>query len=177
MEEKAKLTTGQRLWYRNKKSGKVGYVVVDQIHEDDFYFYFDGKQYTLSLDVIGTRLYLSPHDLMKVLSQDESGGKITTVYAEKWEYTGRLPEKMEWIQKDVPVPRVEAYQPVYSPPPPPNRTPACEICALRKNGTCGSLSNQLCEDYRPTQYISKEEMESFPEFGDATAFRLNKWRR
>lgn len=163
-QDNSKLQVGQKLWYVNKHNDKVGFVLVEQIFDDCFaYRMADEKLHKGYFDWIGKRLYLSLFDIPFRQSN------ITT------------------IRSDPPVlPKTQAYQPqtVYRPPPipepippPPPRTPACDICALRKNGTCGSLSNQLCEDYKPTQYISKEELDTFPEFGDATAFRLKKWKR
>ena len=49
---------------------------------------------------------------------------------------------------------------------------ACDRCALRVNGSCGQLSNIACDDFRPVQHIPKEELDNFPKYGDATAYRM-----
>ena len=51
---------------------------------------------------------------------------------------------------------------------------ACSNCFLRYSGECTSLRNELCEDYRAKQTITKVEMDEWPTHGDATAFRIKK---
>lgn len=45
---------------------------------------------------------------------------------------------------------------------------SCDTCFLRVSEQCSSLSNILCEDYRPGVFVSREEMELWPTGGDAT---------
>ena len=52
----------------------------------------------------------------------------------------------------------------------------CDRCALRVNGSCGQLSNNVCDDYRPVQHIPKEEFDNFPKYGDATAYKMRDHR-
>ncbi len=49
---------------------------------------------------------------------------------------------------------------------------SCDLCKYRRNGTCGQLKDQICNDYIPIPYISKEEMDNWPKYGDATAIRF-----
>ena len=53
-------------------------------------------------------------------------------------------------------------------------TKACSNCFLHYSGECTSIRDELCEDYRARQVVSKEEMSDWPEYGDATAFRIKK---
>ena len=56
--------------------------------------------------------------------------------------------------------------------------PSCENCMLPMQDKCqGSLENKACEDYRPRYIASKEEMENWPAYGDATAFRMKDYER
>lgn len=174
MNESEKLRVGQRLWYQNKDNNKVGYIIVDQIADGVFYFHFDGKFYRFPLDSIGKRLFLSLRDipLASACSVLNAPG-ITTVYAEKQEHPPSPAMPMQWIPT-----RPAAIKQGPPPPapmlPPPPRKPSCDICAFRKNGECGSLSNQLCEDYKPTQHLTSEEIASFPKYGLATEYRMRR---
>ena len=49
---------------------------------------------------------------------------------------------------------------------------SCNLCKYRKNGTCGQLKDQICSDYIPIPYVSKEEIDNWPKYGDATAIRF-----
>ena len=49
---------------------------------------------------------------------------------------------------------------------------SCDLCKYRRNGTCGQLKDQVCNDYIPIPYISKEEMDNWPKYGAATAMRF-----
>ncbi len=53
---------------------------------------------------------------------------------------------------------------------------SCDNCQLRKSGACSQLRNELCGDYRAIPFIPIEVKDSWPEFGDATAFRLGEKR-
>ena len=54
---------------------------------------------------------------------------------------------------------------------------SCATCFLRYSGECTSLKDELCGDYRAKQTIPQEEMEAWPEYGDATAFRIKSSKR
>ena len=185
MEEKAKLTTGQRLWYKNKDTDLVGYVIVKRVYDEFFIYQLEEKEHRGNYEWIGTRLYYSLFDipLSEKITEKARKAARKKLPLPKLKYKTGYNFRVTEMERPL-VNRANHSKNSQSEPYNGEvhetfveRTPSCDICALRKNGTCGSLSNQLCEDYRPTQYISKEEMESFPEFGDATAFRLNKWRR
>ena len=53
----------------------------------------------------------------------------------------------------------------------------CDNCFRRYAGDCTSLSGQVCEDFVVRQKISQEEMDAWPEYGDATAFKLRDYSR
>lgn len=158
------LKEGQRLWYIHKQNKTVKWVAVERVMPDGFEILFDGKVHKLSYDAIGTRLFDSPLRLPvpKVTVKRSSPPKIDARPAYKLQYVREKP-----AQKPV----LPCETAVTVSVPEPKRTPACSICALRKNGTCGSPSDRLCEDYRPTQHISDTERDSFPRYGDATLFR------
>lgn len=53
----------------------------------------------------------------------------------------------------------------------------CDNCFRRYSGECTSLSGVVCDDFIVRQKLSQEEMDSWPEYGDATAFRLRDYSR
>lgn len=175
-QDNSTLRVGQRLWYKNKNTDKVGFVLVERLYRDFFVYQMNGESHKGKYEWIGKRLYHSLFDIPLTQQVVTTVRKKSPISPKKAVRMQQGIYRSQPSRKRTPPPTVPQVIPAPTPPPPP-RTPSCDICALRKNGTCGSLSNQLCEDYKPTQYISKEELDSFPEFGDATAFRLKKWNR
>jgi hypothetical protein len=53
----------------------------------------------------------------------------------------------------------------------------CENCKYYRNETCGAVSGRICEDYSPIPHISDEEIASWPQYGDATAYKLRDYSR
>ena len=178
--DKVKLAIGQRLWYKNKETALIGYVIVERVYDEFFVYRLNGTERRGSYEWIGTRLYCSMFDIpLSNKIEDKTRrairkNKPLPKLKYKNGYNFRVNEterpllsrapKMSSVQTHA-VSDVSLDSSI-------KRIPSCDICALRKNGSCGSLSNQLCEDYRPTQYISKEELDSFPEFGLATSIRM-----
>ena len=180
MSDIAKLTVGQRLWYKNKDTDLVGYVLVKRVYGEFFIYQLDGTEHRGSYDWIGTRLYSSLFDIPLSEQVNEKVRKNIRKSKPLPNFKYKSGYNFRVVDTDRPL----LYRTSKGPGEqvsgssksaiehPVKRTASCEICALRKNGTCSSLSNQLCEDYRPTQCISKEEMESYPEYGLATSIRL-----
>ena len=54
--------------------------------------------------------------------------------------------------------------------------PSCDNCQLRKSERCTQIRNELCNDYRAVPFISQEEKENWPSYGDATAYSLGEMR-
>ena len=54
---------------------------------------------------------------------------------------------------------------------------SCDTCFFRVSEECMSLRSIPCEDYRAVPNISKTEKENWPQYGDATAFRLHDRKR
>lgn len=48
---------GTELYYADKHTGRIGTVVVDEVEEQYFFFYFNGKKYRGSGRDIGIRLF------------------------------------------------------------------------------------------------------------------------
>lgn len=48
----------------------------------------------------------------------------------------------------------------------------CDNCFLRYSGACTSLSNVVCDDFRVKQTVPQDEIDSWPKYGDATAYKL-----
>lgn len=48
---------GTELFYADKSTGKIGTVIVDEVNENQFFFYFNGKKYRGDGRAIGTRLF------------------------------------------------------------------------------------------------------------------------
>ena len=181
MADKVKLNVGQRLWYRNKETDLVGYVLVKRVYDEFFIYQLEDKEHRGSYEWIGTRLYCSLFDIPlsdKVTEKARKAARKNLPLPKlkyKTGYNFRVTEMERPLlnrannsmNKQSESHNGEVHETFVK------RTPSCDICALRKNGSCGSLSNQLCEDYKPTQYISKEEMESYPEYGLATSIRMH----
>lgn len=55
----AKLRKGQRLYYRNKFTGKIESIVVSGHGRYKFWFYYHGRKHEMSYDVLGVRLYFT----------------------------------------------------------------------------------------------------------------------
>lgn len=53
---------------------------------------------------------------------------------------------------------------------------SCNNCMEMKNGTCfgSSSSSSVCDDYRYSPEISKDELDRWPKIGDALSFKFNK---
>ena len=49
---------------------------------------------------------------------------------------------------------------------------SCNNCFLRYNGACTSLSENVCEDFRIRQILPQDEIDNWPKYGDATAYKL-----
>ncbi len=48
----------------------------------------------------------------------------------------------------------------------------CKDCKLPRQDKCGGIAKEICEYFEPIFKISKEELDTWPAFGDATFFRL-----
>ena len=48
----------------------------------------------------------------------------------------------------------------------------CANCFLRYTGACTSLSEMVCEDFRAKQKFDQDEIDNWPKYGDATAYRI-----
>ena len=53
----------------------------------------------------------------------------------------------------------------------------CDNCFHRYSGDCTSMSGVVCEDFIARQKLSQEEIDSWPKYGDATAFKLRDYSR
>ena len=53
----------------------------------------------------------------------------------------------------------------------------CDNCFRRYSSDCTSLSGNTCDDFVVRQKLSKEEIESWSEYGDATEFKLRDYSR
>lgn len=58
------LSWGTILYYADRDTGDIREVVVDEIDEQHFYFYYGGRKYRGGEGVIGVRLFLSPRDTL-----------------------------------------------------------------------------------------------------------------
>ena len=177
-----KLTAGQRLWYKNKDTDLVGYVQVKRVYDDFFIYELNDSEHRGSYSWIGTRLFLSLFDIPLSEKVAEKKRRNIRKYEPlpKFKYKGGYHFRVDGAERPLPArsPKVPEKPTTQSaeamPEQPVIRAASCDICALRKNGTGGSLSNQLCEDYRPTQFISQAELDSFPKFGLATEIRTRR---
>ena len=52
----------------------------------------------------------------------------------------------------------------------------CDNCFCRFSGSCTSLTGIVCDDFIARQKISQEEIDLWPEYGDATAYKLRDYK-
>ena len=52
----------------------------------------------------------------------------------------------------------------------------CDNCFLRYTGSCSSLAGVACEDFRARQVLPQDEIDNWPQYGDATAYKLRDKR-
>ncbi|MBQ9929672.1 MAG: hypothetical protein IJO72_02695 [Oscillospiraceae bacterium] len=53
----------------------------------------------------------------------------------------------------------------------------CDNCFLRYTGNCSSLAEVVCEDFRVRQVLPQEDIDNWPKYGDATAYKLGDKQR
>lgn len=61
-----KLFKGQKLYYRNKFTGKIESVMVTGVGHHKFWFWYNGAYHSFSYSEIGSRLYLSYEGALKL---------------------------------------------------------------------------------------------------------------
>ena len=50
---------------------------------------------------------------------------------------------------------------------------SCMECQSLKSGECGWMQSCACADFRPVSHYLENNKQYWPEYGDATYFRLN----
>lgn len=168
------LKVGQKLWWVDKNKNTEGYVIVADITESKIFVWYEGKLKERPHSVIGKSLFLVPQ-LNKLGSKQKIGNNIQRA-------TAKTEIKRKCVSKRSSrcVPTKKKVNAVLDEPQIAQHffettdsiEKSCEGCALRKNGTCSALANQLCEDYRVLQSISAAERDSYPKYGDALAIQL-----
>lgn len=169
------LKIGQKLWWVDHEKKEEGYVIIADLCQDSIHVWYNGKRIERPYSVLGHKLFLTPQ-----LSQatTKTARKATQRKTEP-----RPPYPLQYIQIKRKYPTssqtrgdTEKRHRLHHAPTP-NDTRSCDHCMLRKNETCTELSGQLCEDFRPIQYIPDDEMDAFPSYGDATAIRMRDRKR
>ena len=159
------LKIGQKLWYYDKNRKKFGYVLVAAIEKNTFSVWYNGRMVKRDYDVIGKKLFTTP-PLYERNEQERRKQYILNRNAWREEQKKKrktmpeTPPDFSYQEKE----NVEIGK-------------SCDRCALRKNGSCGSIANKICEDYKPIQFIPENERKLFPEYGDATAIRKRDRKR
>ena len=160
------LKAGQKLWWVDWKQQTEGYVIVADITEEKILVWYHGKIRERPHSVIGKKLFLTPQLDQKTktkstrVSHTSVKLEYVPVYRKKYSTANR---KSSVMKEEIVENRF--FEPIRK------TEKSCDRCALRKNGTCGSLQNQLCEDYRSLQIVCAEERNAYPQSGDATAVR------
>lgn len=105
--------------------------------------------------------------------RDWLAGRLTRLDAYAWtlkELT-RKPSKVKPMEhKSTAIPPVK--QQLTEVPP----AKSCDNCQLRASGKCSQIRNILCEDYLAKPFIPRSVKETWPEHGDATAYRFGESR-
>lgn len=167
------LKAGQKLWWVDYKKHTEGYVIIADITDTEILVWYNGEIKVRPFSVLGKTLFLTPQlNKQSVVDNRAKSAKIKK--PGKSVKQERVPmQKKEYVSSKKFSPIVHKEEKIE------NRffedvsrsEKSCETCALRRNGECGSLCNQLCEDYRALQSISAEERNAYPQYGDATALR------
>ena len=164
------LKAGQKLWWVDRENQTEGYVIVAEITSDKIRVWYNGRIKERPHSAIGKTLFLTPQlgkEEIKIVKQKNSGVSKTAV---KLEYLPCYRKERATNKQNVAVMKEEKtekrfFEPIGK------QEKSCGTCALRKNGNCTSLCNQLCEDYRTLQTVSTEERNAYPQYGDAMAYR------
>ena len=166
------LKVGQRLWWLDKKKNIEGYVIVADITEDQICVWYNGKIEKRSHSVIGKKLFLTPQlsGRKKSTQQNQTRKVVVSSKRKKTEYTVINSGKKHHGKNNMGIQKEEKVEQRFFEIPE-QIEKSCDTCALRKNGTCTSLQNQLCEEYKRLQYVSAEERNAYPQYGDASAIR------
>ena len=167
------LKAGQKLWWVDRKRQTEGYVIVADITEDEVSVWFNGKTEHRPHSAIGKTLFLTPQlaESKPQMTKAEPVKKRET----RKRYTMQKPYTRPKIQNTQSRKKHVGYQEGMAEArffePTKHMGKSCDNCVLRKNGTCGSLQNDVCEDYRQIQMVSAAERNAYPQYGDATAIR------
>lgn len=164
------LKVGQRLWWVDRNNQTEGYVIVAEIASDKIRVWYNGKIKDRPHSAIGRTLFLTPQlrkEENRKAKQKNCGVSKTAV---KLEYVLDYRKKHVNEKKNVTVIKEEKTEKRFFEPIA-RQEKCCDTCALRKNGSCTSLRNELCEDYRTLQSVSAEERSTYPQYGDAMAYR------
>lgn len=152
----AMLKVGQKLWYYDPKERNMGYVLVANLYKDGFDVWYNGKRVKRPYAVIGKKLHTTPAKA-KLAFAPQDTKRNAPFYQSKKKPKDRNPPKAAPYR-----PSAEHLL---------KTGKSCDRCALRKSGECSRLTNEVCEDYRALQFISRAEADYFPEYGDAVAIR------
>ena len=157
-----KLRCGQKLWAINKHTGQEETVEIIDLFEEYFVVTYQGGRYRSSYDSINTKFFVKPqckvvHDPVAVSMENHA--------------VNLAPKSKTEISMDAERYADEKFIPVSKP----NEGRSCDNCFLRASGACSSLGGVVCEDYRAKQNIPKEEIDSWPRYGDVTAYRMRDY--
>ena len=167
------LKVGQKLWWADKEKHTEGFVIVADITESEILVWYEGKLRARPHSVIGKNLFLTPqlNKLERKQKRCSNTQGATQKIAIKRKYISKYSSSHISSKQKVDTVLLEPQVKKHFFETTDSSEKSCEKCALRKNGTCSSLANRLCEDYRVLQSISAEERNSYPQYGDVSAFR------
>ena len=163
---------GDVFYYRNRFTGEIESLIVDYADEQCFSFLYKLRRFTVSYTRAHGKLFFRPEDVdsTEIYSQSESATPVHSKMSEcSFAHSTRCrlsPCPCENFRSN----NAQSVNPTAGASLPP--TPSCDNCQLRRNEQCSELSNVLCPDYKAVPYISKEEKDSWPEYGDALAYRF-----
>ena len=166
------LKAGQKLWWVDRNNQTEGYVIVAEITSDKIRVWYNGRIKERPHSAIGKTLFLTPQLGRKEKESRPERPKNPTVSktAVKLQYIPYYRKKHVADQrKSITVKEVVIENRFFEPVG--KQEKSCGTCALRKNGSCTSLQNYLCEDYKKLQTVSVDERNAYPQYGDAMAYR------
>lgn len=147
------LCVGDKLWFINKTTKSVDFLVVAYVGRDVFSFRYNGKLFKCSKSYAKGKLFKNISDIPNPVILPKA-----------------YPVELEVAPKEQPVKKSVSVSLN-------NQDKCCDLCQLNVNGTCTEIKKVPCDDFRAIPYISDEEKASWPAYGDATYFRINSGRK
>lgn len=158
--------------YKELKRKHPQAIILLESGDDIYLTYFDSAEY-LRTEFEKQYYTNAKGEAGFCIQRDWLDDRVKKLDAYAWE----LRKPVHMSEKVNPVKTVQKKGYALRPQPVEQKTVrSCDNCRLRKSGECSQIKNELCSSYRAIPYISREERDLWPEYGDATAIRFGEKR-